>query len=135
MNQIGALFLAISEGLKTGDSSAQDQGVDIVRAFVSVYRLQVHTVTNDVVLIADTVAAERIAANACNVQRFAAVIALDEGNHFGRGSETRPLVRDDQRTEVKKGSSTYWSASLRRPTWRQACRPRAISVHMSAYFF
>ena len=54
--------------------------------FVSVHGLEVHGVSDDVVLVRDAVAAERVAANARNVERFAAVVALDERNHLRCGS-------------------------------------------------
>ena len=56
--------------------------------FVRVDGLEVHAVSDDVVLVADAVAAEHVAALAGDVERFAARVALDERDHL-RGSPVR----------------------------------------------
>ena len=61
--------------------------MDIVRAFVSVDRLEVHAVSDDMVLVRDAVASQSITASTGNVQCFAAVVSFDEGNHFWQSSE------------------------------------------------
>jgi hypothetical protein len=70
-------------------------------------------VADDVVLVVDAVAAVHVARHARDVQRLAAAVALDQADHLGRGAA---FVEQP-------------------PTRRQACRPRVISVCMSASFF
>ena len=56
--------------------------MNVVRSFVRIDSLQVHDVSDNVVLVRDTVAAEHIAALTGNVQRFAARIALQQRDHL-----------------------------------------------------
>ena len=57
----------------------------IMRAFVGIDRLKVHHVTDHVILIHNAIAAMHVARNAGNVQSLAAVVALDQADHLGRG--------------------------------------------------
>jgi hypothetical protein len=57
--------------------------VDVVRALVGVDRLEVHHVADDVVLVGDAVAAVHVAGDARDVERLAAVVALDQRDHLG----------------------------------------------------
>ena len=57
----------------------------VVRAFVSVHRLQVHDVADDMILIHDAIAAVHVAGDAGDVQRLAAVVALQQADHLRRG--------------------------------------------------
>src|SRR5208283_4758375 len=63
------------EGGDAGLGAPQDQGVDVVGAFVSVDRLQVHHVADHVVLVGDAVAAMHVAGGAGDVERLAAIVA------------------------------------------------------------
>jgi len=82
---VSVFFLLAGEGLKAGDGAAQDESMDVVCAFVRVDGLEVHDVPDDVVLVADAVAAQHVAALAGDVQRLAARVALQQGDHLGRG--------------------------------------------------
>ena len=57
----------------------------IVRAFVGVDGFQVDHVADHVVFVMNAVAAVHVARHAGDVQRLAARVALDHGDHFGRG--------------------------------------------------
>src|SRR6266851_6368721 len=59
-----------------GLGAAEDQGVDVVGAFIGVDRLEVHHVTDHVVLVGDAVAAMHVAGGAGDVERLAAIVAL-----------------------------------------------------------
>src|SRR5690554_2815675 len=81
------LFLKESaEGLNTGLTTAQNQGVDVVGAFVGVNRFQVHNVADNVVFISDTVATVHIAGYAGDVQGLATVVTLQKGNGIRGGN-------------------------------------------------
>src|SRR5665213_1025790 len=77
------------ERVLAGDGAPQDQGVDVVGAFVGVDRLQVRGVAHDMVLAGDAVAAVHIPRDAGNFQRFAAVVALHQADRLGNPG---PLV-------------------------------------------
>ncbi len=57
--------------------------MDVVRALVRVDGLQIHHVADDVVLVADAVAAQHVSAHARDVETLAAAVALDERDHVG----------------------------------------------------
>src|SRR5881396_2119288 len=52
------------KGLDAGLRAAEDQGVDVVRAFVGVDHLEVDEVADDAELVGDAVAAEHVATDA-----------------------------------------------------------------------
>ena len=66
----------LAESLNSGDGSAEDESVNVVRAFVGVDSLEVHDMPNDVVLVGDPVPAQHVAARPGNVQRLSAVVSL-----------------------------------------------------------
>src|ERR1700747_2732901 len=72
-----------------GDSSAEDQSVDVMGALISVDGLQVQDMPHHVILDLDAVAAVHVARGAGDVERLAAIVALDDRDHFGR---VMPLV-------------------------------------------
>lgn len=75
-----------SEGrLKTGLLTAQDQGVDVMGAFIGDHRLQFHHVADHVELQRDTVAAMHITGVTGDFQRLTAVSALDDRDHLRSG--------------------------------------------------
>ncbi len=65
-----------TEGLESSDGSADDKAVDVVSAFVGVDGFQVHDVSDDVVFVANTVAAQHVSRRPRNVQRFAAIVTF-----------------------------------------------------------
>src|SRR5438045_9640387 len=69
--------------LNTGDSAAQDQGVDVMGAFIGVHGFQIRGVSYHVLFNLDAVAAMLVASHACDVERFAAILALDARDHLG----------------------------------------------------
>merc|ERR1711991_334213 len=87
------------EGLLAGNGTAKDEGVDVVRALVGVDGLEVHDVADDVVFVADAVAAQHVAALPGNVQRLSAVVALHHGDHL-RCSLARFHVLEPAETEA-----------------------------------
>src|SRR5690606_37417533 len=72
-----------SEGGFAGDSAAQDEGVDVVRPFIGVDRLQVHGVAHDVQLAGDPGPAVHVAGLAGDGQGLAAVVALHQADGLG----------------------------------------------------
>ena len=64
------------EGAEAGDGAAHDEGVDVVRAFVGVDRLEVRGVPHHLEFGRDTVAAMHVAGDAGDLQRFPAIVAL-----------------------------------------------------------
>src|SRR6185369_16466423 len=76
------LALLPSKRLNAGLRAPEDQGVDVVRAFVGVHGFQVHHMADHVEFVADTVAAVHVARHARNIQRLAAGIALDQRDHL-----------------------------------------------------
>src|SRR6056297_3337773 len=76
---------ALAEGLKPRLLASEDEGVNVVRALVGVHRLEVRHVPEDVVVLLDAVAAVHVARCPRDVERLAAVVALDERDEFGGG--------------------------------------------------
>src|SRR5207253_11203841 len=56
----------------------QDQRMHVVRALIGVHHLEIHQVTRDAELVADSVAAQHVARQAGDVQCLAARIALHD---------------------------------------------------------
>src|SRR5450755_1675902 len=67
----------LEKRLDAGDGTAQDQRMDVVGAFIGVDRLQVLRVAHHVVLAGDAVAAMHVARHPRDVERLAAIVALD----------------------------------------------------------
>src|SRR6266849_6270063 len=72
-----------AERRDAGLRAAEDEGVDVMRALVSVDRLEVHDVANHVELVGDAVAAMHVARDAGDVERLAAIVALQQRDHLG----------------------------------------------------
>jgi hypothetical protein len=71
--------------LKCGDSSdalAEDERVDVVRAFVGLYGFEVHAVAHDRVVLCDAVCAQDVAGHAGGFERHPDVVALGQGDVF-----------------------------------------------------
>src|SRR5699024_2988247 len=71
---------ASGECLQAGLRTSQNQRMHILRAFVGVDGLQVHDVADDVIFVADAVAAMHVPSHARDVESLAAVVAFDQGN-------------------------------------------------------
>lgn len=67
-----------------GDRSAQHQPVDVVRAFVRVYGLQVHEMSDHVVLVGNAVPAQRVPGRPGDFQRLPRGVPLYQRYHFRR---------------------------------------------------
>src|SRR6516162_2774172 len=73
----------LKERLKSCLCAAEDQGMHIVCALVGVDGLQVGDVAHDVILDLDAVAAVHVACRPRDIERLAAVVALDDGYDLG----------------------------------------------------
>ncbi len=58
--------------------------MDVVRAFIGVDRLEVHDVAHHLVFARNAVAAMHVAGDAGDIERLAAIVALDDRDHLGR---------------------------------------------------
>src|SRR5262249_7355090 len=70
---------------ESGDPSLrapQNQGVDVVGAFIGVDRLEVHYMADHVICVGDAVAAVYVARGAGDVERLAAIVALQDRDHL-----------------------------------------------------
>src|SRR5438270_4032045 len=65
-----------------GDVLTEDEGVDVVRPFISLYRFEVHHVAHDGIVLCDAVGAEDVAGNACAFQRHPHVVTFGHGDVF-----------------------------------------------------
>src|SRR6266850_1237653 len=72
------------EGLDAGLRAAEDQRVDVVRAFVGIDHLEVDDMADDAELVGDAVAAQHVAREARDLQRLAARIALHDRGDLDR---------------------------------------------------
>src|SRR5438552_3475157 len=72
------------KGLDAGLRAAEDQGVDVVRAFVGIDHLQVDDVADDAELVGDAIAAQHVAREARDLQRLAARVALHDRGDLDR---------------------------------------------------
>jgi len=66
----------------TSDGSSQDKCVDVVSAFIRIDGLQICCVSNNVILIYNSIATQHITSFSCNIQRFATVVSLNDADHF-----------------------------------------------------
>ena len=64
-------------------AAAEDQGVDVVRALIGVDRLQIGGVAHHLEFGRDAVAAVHVARDAGDVERLAAIVALDQADRLG----------------------------------------------------
>ncbi len=74
------MLVGLLERRDAGDGLADDQGVDVVSAFVGDYGLEVHHVAHDGVVFGDAVAAEDLAGGAGAFEGHPDVVALGEGD-------------------------------------------------------
>ena len=75
----------------------ENQRVNVVRAFVSVHRLEVGEVAHHLELDLDAVAAMHVARGPGDIERIAAIRALDERDHLRRGPALVHQSPDPQR--------------------------------------
>ena len=68
----------LHERLDAGLGAAEHQRVDVVRAFVGVDRFQIAKDAHHVELVGDAVAAVHVAGEPGDVERLAAIVALEE---------------------------------------------------------
>lgn len=71
--------------------------MDVVRALIGVDRLKVLGVAHDVIFDLNAVAAMHVAGLAGDIQRLAAIVALDDGDHFRRHLMLVHQLADAQR--------------------------------------
>src|SRR6476620_5387531 len=72
------------ESLQARDGAPEDERMHVMRPLVGVHRLEVLRVTHHVILDVDAVAAQHVAGRARNVERLAAIVALDNRDGFRR---------------------------------------------------
>src|SRR4030081_2257043 len=65
--------------LNARDRASQNQRVDVVGAFIGVHGFQIRGVAHHVIFDLDAVAAVHVAGDAGDVERLAAIVALDDG--------------------------------------------------------
>ena len=58
--------------------------MNVVRAFISVYRLEVQQMTDHLVLLGDPIATVHVSGKARDLERLARVVALQDRDHLGR---------------------------------------------------
>ena len=71
-----ATLTVLQNAAMPGDVLANDQRMNVMRAFIGLHRLQVHHVAEDWILVGDTVAAQNVAAHARALQRHPDVVPL-----------------------------------------------------------
>src|SRR6266481_1166879 len=62
----------------------EDEGMNVVRAFIGVDRLEIHHVADDVILVRDAIAAVHVPGDPGDVERLAAIVALQQRDHLRR---------------------------------------------------
>merc|ERR1719370_2343218 len=75
-------WISICKSRDTSDTSAKNQGMNIMGALVRVHRLQVHDVPDHMVLVANPVPSQHVPALTCDRQGLAAVVPLQQGDHL-----------------------------------------------------
>ena len=58
--------------------------MNIVRTLVGVYRLEIEHVTDNPVLVTDTIATVHVTGNARNIQGLSAIVSLHQADEFNR---------------------------------------------------
>lgn len=81
VNSISALQL-IRKGRNSSNCAAKDQSVDIMSPLVRVDCLQIHHVTDDVVLVRDAVPTEHVTGHTSDFQGLSRVVPFDQRNHL-----------------------------------------------------
>src|SRR5215218_9269455 len=94
---------SLEERLDAGLRAPEDQRVHVVRALVGIDGLKVLRMAHDVVLFLDAVAAVHVAGDSGDIERLAAVVALDQGDHLGRRFALVQEAADAQRSLQAEG--------------------------------
>ena len=84
--------------------------MNIMSALVGVNSLQVADVSDNVILVDDTVATEHVSGISGNLQGLSAVVALDHGDHLG--SETALLVLQARHSQYRVETQSDLSAHV-----------------------
>src|SRR5690349_4532083 len=80
---MGPPVLAGSECREPGLRAAENEGMNVVRALISVDGLEIEQMTDHVIFVDDAVAAMHIARHARDVERLAGRVAFENRDHFG----------------------------------------------------
>ncbi len=88
--------ITLTKRLQPGLRASQNQGVNIVGAFVGVDGFQVGHVADDMVFIGDAVGAVHVARHSGDFQGFAAVVALYQRDVFRRAAVFVQQLADAQ---------------------------------------
>src|SRR5204862_1614884 len=75
-----------AERLDSGLGAAEDQRMDVVRALVGVDRFQIHHMADHMEFVMDAVAAMHVAGEAGDIERLAAIVALQHRDRLGRAA-------------------------------------------------
>jgi hypothetical protein len=71
-----------TEGLEASNSSCDDERMDIVGSLIRVNSFKIADMSNDSVLVRDTISTKNIATFTTNGESLSTVVSLDYGNHF-----------------------------------------------------
>ena len=75
-----------AKGLKPGYCSSYDEGVYVMSSFISIHCLEIHNVSDHMVLICNTISTQHISAFTCNLQglknKKCVTLLVCCGNHF-----------------------------------------------------
>src|ERR1700730_4091767 len=93
------------EGGDPGLGTPQYQGVNVMGAFIGIDRLQIHHVADHLVLVGDAVAAVHVAGGAGDVERLAAIVALQDRDHLGR---VAPFVFEPSEAQASVQAESYF---------------------------
>ena len=101
--------------------------MDVVRALIRVHGLKVRRMAHDLEALADAVAAVHVASLAGDVQRLAAVVALDDADHLWRG-----LGLVHQASHLQRGLKPQRDLGLHIGEFLLKQPGPAVSVHSGA---
>src|SRR6266481_7796586 len=84
LSNLGSLSSA-TESIDAGDVLANDQGVDVMRAFVGINALEIHEMSNHGIAIGDADGAQDVARFPRTLERHPNIVALSQRNLLGTG--------------------------------------------------
>jgi hypothetical protein len=90
----------VGKSRDASDGLAENKGMNVVGTFISIDSFKVSGMTDDVILIRDTVSTEHISAITSNVESLATRVALNHGDHF-RSKLVAVLQTTDMETCLK----------------------------------
>merc|ERR1719220_2700928 len=82
LGKVHTLVVLASKGLKSGDATANNECMDVMGTFVSIDSLQVHNMSDYMVLIRNTVSAQHISSSSGDVQCFPTIITFQNRDHL-----------------------------------------------------